>query len=346
MRCREVRRRMIDDAGRRDPEVIEHFLACRDCRRAADAAEQLQQLLTTAGDDVSDVSFANLRARVERAAAGTSTLETIMIRMQRQYHHRPRLIAGLGLATAVFLFLTLTPFSYTRTIGYTVTVPGGETVGRTAPALFTAAMAAAGVTDLSVAAGDGANSYRFVGRLSESEAHDLGVALIRLTGGTGEPVVVPIKDTVSGTLYAQAAEKVKADKIPPARIHFEDGKLIIDNPGADSAGVLAALSDTTAARALEKVLARMGVKEVEVLKDSNIDADDSTAALFLAIKRDLAVAKGPTKISLDDRPHTDWLLRPVGDSAGVVSVRLYMEGKDSLEPHMILIRMDRSKKGD
>jgi hypothetical protein len=346
MRCREVKRRMIDDAGRRDPEVVEHLLTCRDCRRAAEAAEQLQQLLTKAGDDVSAISFANFRARVERTAARTSTLETIMIRIQRQYHYRPRLIAGLGLAMAVFLFLTLTPFSYTKTIGYTVTVPGGEAVGRAAPALFTAAMTAAGVTDLSVAGGDSANSFRFIGRLTESEARDLGAALIRLSGGAGEPVVVPIKDTVSGTLYAQAAEKVKADKKQPARIHFENGKLIIDNPGADSAGMFTALSDTTASRVLEKVLARMGVKEVEVLKGSNIDAGDSAGALYLAVKSDLAVAKGPAKISLDDSSYTDWLLRPVGDSAAVVSVRLYMEGTDSLKPHMILIKIDRPKMDD
>ncbi len=236
MRCEEAIRRLNETQGRPDPELVRHLQSCAECARVAQAERTLQSALTSARDSHSFASLAAMRGRVEAVDretdhTGSSFLEKIMSQISNTYRRRPALAASLSLGLAAFLFVLLVPFSYTQVVGYEVTVAGHAPQQTISKELLTATIAALGYENVTVeetATADGCLGYIMAPIPSESEARDIAAALAEIRELDCRSEVTPVFEQVSGSLCAQAAEKLLPEKPRPTRLRFEDGKLVVD----------------------------------------------------------------------------------------------------------------------
>lgn len=209
MRCHEAKRR-LNSAAPIDSALRQHLQTCPSCARLAAADEILKQSLGSVSVDIPDpTSLVFIRTRVESRAAQVNTTKEshIMSYFRTRISAHPGLSVSLILALCLFAFVTLVPFSYTRTIGYSVScsnVPSGTqaSLGRVVKAL-----AALGLNNSSVSMNSQNATVDLTRFTTEREAKEAAAAFASVTGYTGRPTISPVRETVSGSLYAQVREQ-------------------------------------------------------------------------------------------------------------------------------------------
>ena len=210
LHCKEAIRRINNCAGELDREVSEHIESCPSCARAAEAAGVLRNALdAAANNDIGDATpFDRIRTRVEVAAVNVRK-ESIMEKVRNQVGARPRLVAGFGFAVVVFLFLTLVPFSYTITVGYDVIYSNLDNFGWDKGDRLIEALNTLGYSDAKVKMTPGGVT---IGNLPDyMAAREVAAAVRTVTGIEAPHEIVPIRQTVSGSLYAQVMDKIKIE---------------------------------------------------------------------------------------------------------------------------------------
>jgi len=273
MRCKEVKQRISENAGVLDRDVDEHIRACPACKRAAQAALMVQNALNAARGAEPVLPLSAVRERVEAAAKRhehKTPLEKLMSKINEACHARPRLWAGLGAALVVFLFLTLIPFSYSRTVGYQVTVSGVGGNLDISPELLAATLSTVGYEDISISRSseDDSDGYTFANLSTKEEAEDVAETFTVLAANPGQPEVKPIRENVTWSLLAQAVDKV-VDKVVDGKpktlkMRFDKHKIIINQEEIDGTIFSVDLSDEQVRDAIEKVLTHHGVSLDEI----------------------------------------------------------------------------------
>jgi hypothetical protein len=209
MRCKKVKRLIDEGIGLSDKSVTKHIRSCPSCARAAEAAGILRDSIKAAreNDNFQPTSLAFIRSRVEALAGARFEKETIMTAIKKQYKARPGLVAGLGVAIIAFLFITLVPFSYTRTVGYTATISGVDRSVDVTLEQFKGAIKALGYDDVIVERlPDG---YRVANLSSKEAAQKVAGAFAVMSGVESTAKIEPVVKHTSGSLYAQVKEKLK-----------------------------------------------------------------------------------------------------------------------------------------
>jgi len=246
-----------------DRDVDEHIRTCSSCKRAAEAALMMQNALNAARGAEPVLPLSAVRERVEAAAKRyelKTPLEKLMSKINEACHARPRLWAGLGAALAVFLFLTLVPFSYSRTVGYQVTISGVGGNLNISPELLAATLSTVGYDNISVSksANNGGGEYTFANISTQEEAEDVAETFTVFAANSGQPEVKPIRENVTWSLLAQAVDRVADVKPKKLKMHFDKNKIIINQEEIDGTIFSVDLSDKQVQEAIETVLTHHG----------------------------------------------------------------------------------------
>lgn len=206
MRCKEAKRRISESDGGLDRELLEHISECSSCARAAEAAGILKHAFTAARENELNLStpFEKIRHRIESEAAEKKRKVAFMAKIKRQLGARPALVTGFGLAILAFLFVTLVPFSYTKTVGYNLTCPKPEGEYQISAEKYEAALETLGFNEVYVQAKE--DYYEVANLQSRDAAKQAALTYAALTGSEDEPEIKPVRKKVSGSLYAQAKE--------------------------------------------------------------------------------------------------------------------------------------------
>jgi hypothetical protein len=284
MRCEEAKRRMIEgaEAPFKNSDLAKHLGECTECARYAETTQLLDKLLVDEAErDQSVISFSTVRDRVNMTAKQQSIREKIMSQIKDQYHARPRLMAGLGVAVAAFFFVVLVPFSFTHTVGWKASLEGIDANAAPSPKLLNAALATAGLDDVYVEnisddKTEGSLREILVRTRSSEEARQLTRAIIAsatddLVGELVQINVEPVIKIKSRTLLAQLYERVKVEEDPPVRIRFEEGMLLINGKGIFE---ILRSPELTDAEVKEEVLKVLKLKDKD---DADVSVDVKTS---------------------------------------------------------------------
>ena len=213
MRCHEARTRMngIPD---HDTELLEHLRTCADCRRLGEAESKLTHALNTfaKADPGETTPFVMLRQTIESRVPATSRKDNhVMSSLVNQFKVHPRLSVSLALAVAMFLIVSLVPFSYERISGYSASI----SVPRTGASELRiedihAALGVLGHDQLGVGIEQTpeATIYQLDRFVTRAAAREAASAVRILAGQSGTISVAPIFETVSGSLYAQVRDRI------------------------------------------------------------------------------------------------------------------------------------------
>jgi len=256
MHCKEVKRLIDRGLLELDPAAAEHLRRCPSCARAMEAAEILDSVFKAAKSDEPVESFTALRERMRTAAASRTIKERIMEQIKDQYHARPKLIAGIGLAAAAIMIFCLVPFTYTHTSGYKVSIPGLDPEAAISPDLVSAAMSTIGYRDVavSVTPRGALRDYTLSNLPSEREAREVGEAFALLAGRKRKPRVDPIRISVSAPMLAWVSEKVKPEEEEPAKVAVREGTIFINAKDVIKLIASPDLSDEEVKAELEKII--------------------------------------------------------------------------------------------
>ena len=211
MRCDEARTRMteglLDDAA-----FADHIQTCTACAKLATADRQLSRLLHEAvnAETAPTTPISIVRQRIETIAAGGQRKDNrIMSNIFTQFRIHPRLGWSLALAVALFLFVSLVPFSYQRIAGYESTVAFNSPI-QIAPEHLKSALAAVGQSGVKVGLEltDAGSVFHLKGLPSQLAARQAVAVINSLAGTKGESQITPVYETISASLYAQARERL------------------------------------------------------------------------------------------------------------------------------------------
>lgn len=209
MDCKKAMQQLNDADGRHDPELAKHLEGCPACARAARAAKIIDGAFKTAasGPEESATPFAVLRSGIEQKTAKNQKEYSLMEKAQNIFSLRPKLYAGLGVAVAVFLFLTLVPFSYTITTGFEAVAGGVQPSQFVSAERLVGAMNTLGYADASVNLMRTSDGYNYrIGNLPDWTAGRQAAAVLAALTGATDVQVVPTHEKVSGSLYARATD--------------------------------------------------------------------------------------------------------------------------------------------
>ncbi|MBU1471934.1 MAG: hypothetical protein KJ723_14755 [candidate division Zixibacteria bacterium] len=206
MRCREVIR-LLNEGAKIDGEAQQHIQNCPSCMKEAESAKKLVSALKIARATKNEniTPLARIRSGVE---AETVKEITLMSWISSGIKSRPRMIAGLGMVVVLLIVATLVPFTYEKTVAYDATFAGIES--RVSDQTLMKAVKALGYEDVSINSNSNGNltDYTVANLPSEDAIREVSAAFYTLTGFSRSPEVTPVKSKVSGTLYAQARDKL------------------------------------------------------------------------------------------------------------------------------------------
>ncbi|PKK83260.1 MAG: hypothetical protein CVT49_09655 [candidate division Zixibacteria bacterium HGW-Zixibacteria-1] len=308
----------LDEASART--LQEHLDGCPECAALARAERMLDVdfAATTADDNAGGPDLAALRRRTEEATAKQTVMEKIMSHIKYNITERPRLMTGLSVAVAVFLFITLVPFSYTETTGYRMTLNYAGSAGEIPPELLNAAFAAIGYEAVSASvSSDGQNIKYVIDNIpTRREADDIGAAV---GGLIEEPVSVnvePIIKIKSGALYAQVITKIKGEEVRPVRLKLDKGEIVINDEGLSGSAWSRAVADYQVQLDIERLLAKKGLNkdEFEVKVETVADGDMRMIELRLGPTEVIQTLKDGILVLLSDS--TIALRKPDPDKEG------------------------------
>jgi hypothetical protein len=135
MQCRQARLRL--KAGQKDGsdisadrELLDHLKNCPDCARDWQADKTLRYLLAAGkiDDAAGMLSLDRQKAEIEARLAGPAAVKSGPGRLGMVIpgflRRRPTLSFGTAISVMLLLILTLVPFKYHQTIGYTIRMEG------------------------------------------------------------------------------------------------------------------------------------------------------------------------------------------------------------------------------
>ena len=213
MRCREARRLMSEDKNLANRDLLDHLKTCRACALEARSHKFLDFALEgerkISPGPTSDLSA--LQTRVQALAAAHKQKDTsIMNTIGNTVSRRRKLTLSLGIVAVMLLFVTLVPFPYSRTVGYELiygNIDPARDIGVDAVLAGVEALGYEGIWVNSNTAG--AETFYTISNLPTPEAvNETAVAFATLTGYEGQPEVRPIVKKVSGSLAAQARDRL------------------------------------------------------------------------------------------------------------------------------------------
>jgi len=183
----------------------------RKTRIDADSAERILDRALAARREAPDglpTPLAFVRTRVE-ARLADSRKETLMARTLHTLGAHPRLSFGVAVELAFILFGALVPLPYSSVIGYSVRITAPADINL-APQAYADALHAAGIANpsVNVTIDDAAAKYTIAGLSSESDARAAARTYTEPTGADPDYAVIPIVQRTSGTLYAQAIQRL------------------------------------------------------------------------------------------------------------------------------------------
>jgi hypothetical protein len=193
MRYRRKNLRRNDAAGSRSERILdESFQAVR-----------LEQLPTT--------DFSAVRAGVTaKAVRHTGKEVSVMARISTRLRNHPAL--GMSFATVIVLvlFAVLVPLPYSAIVGYDVAIAGADGGSQVSLSQVNQALAALGYGGASVnfENTEGEMSFTITGLQTRAAAREAAAAFSTLTGCHGAVEYRPVVKQVSGSLLAQAREKL------------------------------------------------------------------------------------------------------------------------------------------
>lgn len=191
----------------------------RENPRATEAERILDDALAAARRETPHPAsaFAVLRSRTE-AHANTAGEHTVMATITHSITRHRSLSYGVVFAALVFAFVTLVPFEYQRTIGYTVTYAGIEGGEEWTPDQFATLLEAIGCDNVDVQiTPDGATRRCVIAGLPSRHAvREANGLMASAVGFDGQPTVTPEHETVSGSLFAQVKDELDMRTVLPA----------------------------------------------------------------------------------------------------------------------------------
>jgi hypothetical protein len=146
-----------------------------------------------------------------KAAQQASWKDSVMSRATHIVTARPKTGLTVIAAVAVLLFMTLVPFPYTKTVGYTVSFTDIDSRISIDPNQIVAALSALGYDNVTANFNsNGVHTVWDLKGLPDRQAAVTAAAAFRtLTQTEIEPVITPVTKRVSGTLYAQARDHLQ-----------------------------------------------------------------------------------------------------------------------------------------
>jgi hypothetical protein len=189
-------------------ELLDHLNSCPECSRLAEAGEIL------------DKSFDSLRQESRphptplsaiRAKLATQTLNkesNIMAKFKNAISAHPRWGFGLIIGVLALMLFILVPFPYQRVAGYDVRFSG---INSQIPTLeFSQSLKALGYEQatIKIMATDIAGEYLISNLPNLKVAKEVAAAFAALTGLAASPTIIPKIETVSGSLFAQARNRI------------------------------------------------------------------------------------------------------------------------------------------
>lgn len=292
MHCAEARKRLSATHGAvtdtaTDRELYRHLQHCPDCARFAQAERTLHHDLAEASaDDIAGgETFSALRAMVESRTTHTGRMENIMRFIQSQYTERPRLLWGMGLALTLFLLITLVPLPYSTITGYSLTIPESASVDPAQTRLLVT-LALAGYDDIEITTGENENDLVITNIPTRADADNLAGALHEFTGANLETIIAPIYREVSGTLYAQAKDKMKSENEKPERISFsfDQQKAFLNGYELKTDFGSPTMTDREIKMALIDHLAKQNITEDDVNIDVSRTDDGKSRVIEITVK--------------------------------------------------------------
>ncbi len=306
MHCAEARKRLSATHGAvtdnaTDRELYRHLQHCPDCARFAQSERTLQNDLTAASaDDIAGgETFSALRAKVESRAVHTGRMENIMRFIRNQYTERPRLLWGMGLALTLFLLITLVPLPYSTITGYSLTIPESASVDPAQTKLLVT-LALAGYHDIEITTGENENDLVIVNIPTRADADNLAGALHEFTGANLETIITPIYHDISGTLYAQAMDKIKSENKKPERIRFsfDQQKAYLNDYELMTDFGSSTMTDREIKMALIDHLAKQNITEDDVEIDVSRTDDGKSRVIEITVKNS-KTGEGIHELALD-----------------------------------------------
>jgi hypothetical protein len=149
-----------------------------------------------------------LRYQIEMSSSRKE--RNFMSQLQNKFKSHPRFSLIFASAVAMLLFTILVPFSYQKTIGYQVEYAVGDASQVPSAEVINTALAAIGQNEAKATFTYSENTGKcLISVLPNMHAVRETQALIASIMGTfSDPKVSPIVEIVSGSLYAQAKDKV------------------------------------------------------------------------------------------------------------------------------------------
>nr|MBN2276775.1 hypothetical protein [candidate division Zixibacteria bacterium] len=324
MRCREAIRRINENAGELDRVTVEHIKQCPSCARAAESARQLQRLLESAKtkDTGPMTDFSQMRSKIEEMSSSPKK-ETIMSAMKNQLMTRPKLLAGLGLALGVFLFITLVPFSYTTTVGYQITLADVPSTA-VEPGRIGEALAALGYGEANVNLNEG---ECLISNLPDKKAaREAAIAFTALTGMSTEPVIEPMIARVSGSIYAQVMNNFRVEVDTQGKTDQEIAAEIRQKLAAGGMIDPNVSVTTTGDQMLISVSSNqtIGDRQTEEKMELQFDLNGSDKVTF-------DTPEGPPAVEVDTEGKT------ADEIKAEIEARLAAEGKDNAQVEVITL---------
>ncbi len=301
MRCSEVKRRLSNRAAVADTDIRDHLLACPSCAREAEAAGTLARIFASSRGEVPVPSLASVQKRVESRLTNQTTWEKIVHNIIDTYSARPRLALGFAATMAVLLFITLVPFSYTRTTGFQATISVAADQPPVSPKLAEGVLKALGYAEATVELRDG-EALTVSNLPNESEARLIGRTIAQLSGSEADAQVTPVKEVKRTPLLAQVVDRVRLTEPRPIGIRFRDGHLVLNGEQLDRNWTSAQASDSSVRRDIEQILRHYLVSEDDMDVGVETNADSTVRIIRLTVGDRLKMKVDKPDVALWIRP--------------------------------------------
>lgn len=210
MRCRDVKRR-LNDAGDLDSEILEHLKECRECAREFEAFRTLYSAFDMARSEegLPPTPFNDLKSGLEQLSSQIKE-NSIMAKMKNGITRHPKFSFGIAVSIFVFAFVLLVPISYEKTIGYEMALSGIGSEDAADKEVAADIVTALGYGEAAFTFEVDGNQVKYHIRNipSKKVAREISSAISSLMRSTLDIIITPIIVEATGSLYAQAKDKI------------------------------------------------------------------------------------------------------------------------------------------
>lgn len=214
MDCQEAKQRLNSTNLFSDKELLKHLENCSECAHHSNAARLLNKaFLAMDREYKNETTPLNIVQSnvIEKLKYETNKKRGFMTQIKNEVSRRPKLAAGFVLTVAVFLFITLVPFSYTRIVGYEIAFSNVGPLEDGQLQKIDDELLKLGLNDVSVKV---ANSNINISPLpNRAIAENVAIHINSMIRKSVNLQIRTITEMVSGSLYAQVLEKNRTIEI-------------------------------------------------------------------------------------------------------------------------------------